>query len=44
MLLVAGLAQVGDTAIGVRRRSAGMTIGAGTTAVLHLATAWWLAR
>ncbi|PJN29929.1 hypothetical protein [Kitasatospora sp. CB02891] len=44
VLLVAGLAQVGDTAIGVRRRNVGMTIGAGTTAVLHLATAWWLGR
>ncbi|MFG2692419.1 hypothetical protein [Kitasatospora sp. NPDC048407] len=44
MLVVAGLAQVGDTAIGARQRNVGMTIGAGAAAVLHLTTAWWLSR
>ena len=44
MLVVAGLAQVGDAAIGVRQRNMGMTMGAGAFAVLHLASAWWLAR
>lgn len=44
MLLVAGLAQVGDSAIGARRRNLGMALGAGAFAVLHLASAWWLAR
>ncbi len=44
MLVVAGLAQVGDSAIGAQRRNPGMTFGAGAFAVLHLASAWWLAR
>ncbi|MGW4380151.1 hypothetical protein [Kitasatospora sp. NPDC004531] len=44
LLVVAGLAQVGDAAIGVRQRNVGMAVGAGAAAVLHLATAWWLAR
>jgi hypothetical protein len=44
MLVVAGLAQVGDSAIGVRQRNMGMALGAGAFAVLHLASAWWLAR
>ncbi|MFH9348139.1 hypothetical protein [Kitasatospora sp. NPDC017646] len=44
MLLVAGLAQVGDSAIGARYRNRGMTYGAGACAVLHLATAVWIAR
>lgn len=44
MLVVAGLAQVGDSAIGARRRNLGMTLGAGMCAVLHLASAWWLVR
>ncbi|MDJ0347511.1 hypothetical protein QMK19_40005 [Streptomyces sp. H10-C2] len=44
MLVVAGLAQAGDSAIGAQRRNPGMTFGAGAFAVLHLASAWWLAR
>ncbi|WP_042378697.1 hypothetical protein [Streptacidiphilus melanogenes] len=44
MLLVAGMAQVGDAAIGARHRNRGMTLGAGTFAVLHLASAVVLAR
>ncbi|WP_306191030.1 MULTISPECIES: hypothetical protein [unclassified Streptomyces] len=44
MLVVAGLAQVGDSALGARQRNLGMTLGAGVFAVLHLASAWWLAR
>ncbi|MFD0332076.1 hypothetical protein ACFQZC_37580 [Streptacidiphilus monticola] len=43
MLVVAGLAQAGDSAIGVRWRNAGMALGAGAFAVLHLVSAWWLA-
>ncbi|MDH6132937.1 hypothetical protein P3T37_002323 [Kitasatospora sp. MAA4] len=44
VLAVAGLAQVGDSAIGARHRNAGMALGAGAFAVLHLVSAWWLAR
>ncbi|MGW4896192.1 hypothetical protein ACWEQL_28650 [Kitasatospora sp. NPDC004240] len=44
MLLVSGLAQVGDSAIGFRLRNLGMAFGAGAFAVLHLASAWWVAR
>lgn len=44
MLVVAGLAQVGDSTIGWRRRNTGMALGAGVFAVLHLASAWRLAR
>ncbi|MFJ9846784.1 hypothetical protein ACIRYZ_41410 [Kitasatospora sp. NPDC101155] len=44
MLLVAGLAQAGDSAIGARYRNRGMTFGAGAFAVLHLASAVWIAR
>ncbi|WP_031071053.1 hypothetical protein [Streptomyces sp. NRRL WC-3742] len=42
MLVVSGLAQVGDSAIGAKQRNAGMAFGAGAVAVLHLASAWWL--
>lgn len=44
MLTVAGLAQVGDSAIGARHRNTGMAVGGGVLAVLHLASAWWVAR
>ncbi|MFD8595609.1 hypothetical protein ACFV1L_11450 [Kitasatospora sp. NPDC059646] len=44
MLTVAGLAQLGDSAIGLRERNPGMAIGAGAAAALHLATACWAAR
>ncbi|WP_052390812.1 hypothetical protein [Streptomyces sp. NRRL B-24484] len=44
MLLVSGLAQVGDSAIGFRQRNLGMGFGAGAFAVLHLVSAWWVAR
>ncbi|MFD7731333.1 hypothetical protein ACFV6F_13235 [Kitasatospora phosalacinea] len=44
MLLVSGLAQVGDSAIGFRQRNLGMGFGAGAFAVLHLFSAWWVAR
>ncbi|WP_055585608.1 hypothetical protein [Peterkaempfera griseoplana] len=44
MLVVAGLAQIGDSAIGARQRNRGMALGAGAFAVLHLASAAWLAR
>ncbi|WP_329565119.1 hypothetical protein [Kitasatospora sp. NBC_01266] len=43
MLVVAGLAQAGDSAIGAQRRNPGMGFGAGAFAVLHLASACWLA-
>jgi len=44
LLLVSGLAQVADSAIGFRRRNLGMGIGAGACAVLHLVSAWWVTR
>ncbi|MFF2144022.1 hypothetical protein [Kitasatospora sp. NPDC058190] len=44
LLAVAGLAQAGDSAIGVRYRNRGMTFGAGAFAVLHLVSAYWIAR
>lgn len=44
LLTVAGLAQAGDLAIGLRQRNTGMAIGSAVGAVLHLATAWWSAR
>jgi hypothetical protein len=40
VLAVAGLAQIGDCAIGVQQRNRGMAIGAGLAAALHLASAW----
>lgn len=44
LLLVSGVAQVADSAIGFRMRNLGMGFGAGALAVLHLASAWWVAR
>ena len=44
MLVVAGLAQAGDSAIGLLQRNRGMAFGAGAFAVLHLASACRLAR
>ena len=41
VLAVAGLAQIGDSVIGVQQRNKGMAIGAGLFGVLHLASAWW---
>lgn len=41
VLAVAGLAQIGDSAIGVQQRNRGMAISAGLLGVLHLASAWW---
>ncbi|MFF0411147.1 DUF4267 domain-containing protein [Kitasatospora sp. NPDC004745] len=41
VLAIAGLAQIGDSAIGVRQRNPGMAVCAGLLAVLHLASAWW---
>ncbi|MEU6085638.1 DUF4267 domain-containing protein [Streptomyces sp. NPDC047085] len=41
VLAIAGLAQIGDSAIGVQQRNKGMAICAGVFAVLHLASAWW---
>ncbi|MEY9872624.1 hypothetical protein ABH931_002101 [Streptacidiphilus sp. MAP12-33] len=43
VLAVAGLVQLGDSALGARRRNPGMAYGAGAFAALHLATACWLA-
>lgn len=39
LLLVAGLAQAGDAALGVRRRNPGMTLAPATLAALHLLSA-----
>ncbi|MQY09860.1 hypothetical protein [Actinomadura macrotermitis] len=39
LLLVSGLAQIGDSALGIMRRNPGMAAGAGLCAVLHLLTA-----
>ncbi|WP_052440820.1 hypothetical protein [Streptacidiphilus anmyonensis] len=44
LLLVAGLAQVGDSVIGARHHNRGMMLGAGAFALLHLASAFGLAR
>lgn len=44
MPVVAASAQVGNSAIGARQRNPGITLGAGVVAVLHLASAWRLAR
>lgn len=43
LLVVLGLAQVGDSALGARQRNAGMAIGAAAAAAIHLASAWWAA-
>lgn len=42
VLIVAGLAQLGDAAIGAARRNTGMLITAGALAVVHLVSAQWL--
>jgi hypothetical protein len=41
VLAVAGLAQAGDSAIGVQQRNKRMAVSAGLCATLHLASAWW---
>jgi hypothetical protein len=41
VLAVAGLAQIGDSAIGIQQRNRGMAISAGLLGVLHLASARW---
>ncbi|GAA4569101.1 hypothetical protein [Planotetraspora kaengkrachanensis] len=43
MLIVLGLAQVGDCVLGVMRRHLGMSVGAGVCALVHLLSAWWIA-
>ncbi|WP_216892485.1 hypothetical protein [Nocardia alni] len=43
ILIVAGLAQLGDVAAGVPQRNRGMIAGATVAAVVHLASAWWFA-
>ncbi|MFI5643282.1 DUF4267 domain-containing protein [Kitasatospora sp. NPDC051705] len=40
VLAIVGLAQIGDSAIGVQQRNPGMAVCAGLLAVLHLASAW----
>ncbi|MEV6052121.1 hypothetical protein [Streptomyces sp. NPDC052107] len=42
VLIVAGLAQLGDAAIGAARRDTGMLITAGALAAVHLVSAQWL--
>ncbi|MGW7386123.1 hypothetical protein [Streptomyces sp. NPDC054794] len=44
VLAIAGLAQIGDSAIGVQQRNKGMAICASLLGVLHLASAWWFHR
>jgi hypothetical protein len=44
MLVVLGVAQAGDSVLGVRQRNWGMTAGAGAAALVHLASAWIVAR
>ncbi|TVT39784.1 hypothetical protein FNH05_23750 [Amycolatopsis rhizosphaerae] len=43
-LVLAGVVQAGDSAIGLVHHNPGMTAGAAAAAVLHLGSAWWLAR
>jgi hypothetical protein len=43
MLTVLGVAQAGDSVIGVTRRNWGMTVTAAVGALLHFASAWYLA-
>jgi hypothetical protein len=42
VLLIGGLAQVGDFIIGVRYRHPGMTTGSAVAAFVHLGSIWWL--
>ncbi|MFF5213067.1 hypothetical protein [Streptosporangium sp. NPDC000396] len=44
MLAVAGVVQAGDCLIGATRGTAGMALGGGTLAAVHLVSVWWLAR
>jgi hypothetical protein len=44
MLLVGGLAQLGDLVIGVQVGRLNMVLGGGLLAVIHLGSAWWLLR
>jgi hypothetical protein len=44
VLIVAGVAQVGDAFIGAWHGIPGMLIGGSTLAAIHLGTAAWLAR
>ena len=44
LLLVSGLAQVADAAIGVRYGTPGMMVGGTLLAVVHLGSAAWLRR
>ncbi|MEW9534420.1 hypothetical protein [Microbispora sp. NPDC049125] len=39
LLVVSGLAQVGDSVLGIMRRNLGMALGAGAFAVIHLLAA-----
>jgi len=43
LLIVLGVAQAGDSLIGARRRNWGMTAAAGAGALVHLASALYLA-
>jgi hypothetical protein len=44
MLIVMGLAQVGDSVLGALQRNRGMTICAGVFAIVHLLSAVWIVR
>ncbi|WP_146250983.1 hypothetical protein [Nocardia tenerifensis] len=41
-LIVSGVVQAADSALGVRRRVAGMALSAGILAIVHLLSAAWL--
>ncbi|GAA2154074.1 hypothetical protein [Actinomadura napierensis] len=43
LLVVAGVIQAGDAALGVLRRVPGMAVGAGVLTVVHLLSAHWYA-
>lgn len=43
LLIVAGIVQAGDAALGIMRRVPGMAIGAGVLTIIHLASAYWYA-
>ncbi|WP_406296600.1 hypothetical protein OG948_13730 [Embleya sp. NBC_00888] len=44
ILIVAGVAQLGDAVIGIEQGITGMAIGGTLGATVHLASAWWLSR
>jgi len=44
LLAVAGLVQLGDSALGVWQRKPDMTLAPAVMGVLHLASARWLSR